>query len=80
MLGAVYQKKKTRQPLAGPEPSQLAKAWPPNSIPVNTTPLSHVISVLSHSYINQQLQGLALFSQRHRLGPFYICFYTHQYA
>ena len=44
MLGAVYQKKKTKQP-----PCR-AKAWPPNSMPVNTIGLSHTVSVLSLSY------------------------------
>ncbi len=44
MLGAVYKKKKTKQP-----PCR-AKAWPPDSMPVNTIGLSHTVSALSHSY------------------------------
>ena len=44
MLGAVYQKKKTKQP-----PCR-AKAWPPNSMPINMIGLDHTVSVLSHSY------------------------------
>ena len=54
MLGAVYQKKKTKQP-----PCR-AKAWPPDSIPVNMIGLGHTVSALSHSY---KTTGQSLASQ-----------------